>query len=74
MHATKRDFAGDLRLQIVAMAAATGMLSTCAAWLLLHLIRLFTNLFFYQTWSDSERSPALNTLGRWVIVVPVVAG
>ena len=74
MRGSRRDFAGDLRLQIVAVAAAIGVLSTFAAWLLLHLIRLFTNLFFYQVWSDAERSPALNQLGLWVIAVPVIGG
>lgn len=74
MRGSRRDFAGDLRLQIVAVAAAIGVLSTIAAYLLLHLIRLFTNLFFYQSWSDAERSPALNQLGLWVIVVPVIGG
>ncbi|MES2017496.1 MAG: chloride channel protein [Pseudomonadota bacterium] len=70
----RRDFAGDLRLRIVGVAAALGLLSSGAAWLLLHLIRFFTNLFFYQSWSDAERSPALNTLGLWVIIVPVLGG
>ena len=74
MRGSRRDFAGDLRLQIVAVAAAIGVLSTFVAWLLLHLIRLFTNLFFYQVWSDAERSPALNQLGLWVIAVPVIGG
>ena len=74
MHGNRRDFAGDLRLRIVAVAALVGLLSTGAAYLLLHLIRLFTNLFFYQSLSDAERSPALNTLGLWVIVVPVIGG
>ncbi len=74
MQGSRRDFAGDLRLRIVAVAAAVGVLSTLAAWLLLHLIRFFTNLFFFQTLSDADRSPALNTLGLWVIVVPVLGG
>ena len=73
-NASRRDFAGNLRLRIVAVAAVVGLLSTLAAWLLLRLIHFFTNLFFYQTWSDAERSPALNTLGLWVILVPVIGG
>jgi H+/Cl- antiporter ClcA/CBS domain-containing protein len=74
MHGSRRDFAGDLRLRIVAVAAVTGVLSTLAAYALLHAIRFFTNLFFYQTLSDADRSPALNTLGLWVIAVPVIGG
>jgi len=43
----RRDFSGDARLlQIGAMAALIGMLSTGTAWLLLKATSLFTNLFF----------------------------
>ena len=71
----RRDFDGDARLlPIAALAAAIGALSTGTAWLLLHAIHLFTNLFFFQTWSDAFRSPATHTLGAWVIAVPVIGG
>ena len=40
--------------------------------MLLKLIRLFTNLFFFQSWSTVANSPALNRLGPWVIGVPIV--
>jgi H+/Cl- antiporter ClcA len=49
-------------------------LSTFAADFLLHLIRFFTNGFFFQTLSIADRSPAGHTLGLWVVVVPVVGG
>jgi H+/Cl- antiporter ClcA/predicted transcriptional regulator len=72
---SRRDFAADRRLlHIAAIAAVLGVLSTVAAYLLLHLIRFFTNLFFFQSLSDAARSPAANTLGLWVIAVPVVGG
>jgi H+/Cl- antiporter ClcA len=72
---SRRDFATDSRLlRIAAIAAVVGALSTVTAYLLLHLIRFFTNVFFFQTLSDAVRSPATNTLGPWVIVVPVVGG
>ena len=77
MHKTdsRQDFAADSRLLITTIiAVAVGALSTVTAFLLLHLIRFFTNLFFFQTFSDALRSPALNTLGAWVIVVPVIGG
>jgi H+/Cl- antiporter ClcA len=71
----RRDFAVDSRLlRMAAIAAVIGGLSTVTAYLLLHLIRFFTNLFFFQTFSDAARSPAANTLGLWVIVVPVIGG
>jgi hypothetical protein len=71
---TRGDFAADARLVGIAGAAAViGLLSTGAAYLLLRLIRLFTDLFFFHSWSTAAHSPALNTLGYWVIPVPVVA-
>lgn len=71
----RRDFAAAGRLpRIAAVAAVVGGLSTLAAWALLHLIRFFTNVFFFQTLSDREVSPAAHTLGAWVIVVPVLGG
>ena len=71
----RRDFNGDDRLlPIAAIAALIGVLSTGTAWLLLHAIHLFTNLFFFQILSDAFHSPAAHTLGAWVIAVPVVGG
>jgi H+/Cl- antiporter ClcA len=69
------DFAVNARLlRITAMAAFIGALSTLAAYVLLDLIRFFTNLFFFQTLSVADRSPAGHTLGAWVIAVPVIGG
>jgi chloride channel protein, CIC family len=71
----KRDFSGSNRLLLLsAFAVAIGGLSTLGAWLLLAMIRFFTNLFFYQTLSLAQSSPADNTLGAWVILVPAVGG
>ncbi len=71
----RRDFAAADRMPaIVAIAVVVGGVSALAAWLLLHLIRFFTNLFFFQTLSDHPVSPATNTLGLAVIAVPVVGG
>jgi H+/Cl- antiporter ClcA/CBS domain-containing protein len=69
----RRDFAADARLLgISAAAALIGVLSTVAASVLLQLIRLFTHLFFFHSWSTTAASPAHNTLGLWVIPVPIV--
>jgi len=69
----RRDFAADARLpRITAAAALVGVLSTVAAYALLQLIRLFTNIFFFHSWSMAANSPAHNTLGLWVIPVPIV--
>lgn len=71
----RRDFATANRLPaIAAIAAVVGGLSALAAWALLHLIRLFTNLFFFQVLSDRPASPATNTLGLAVIAVPAIGG
>lgn len=72
---TRRDFAPNTRLlRMATIAAVVGALSTVTAWCLLLLIRFFTNVFFFQTLSSQAHSPAANTLGLWVIVVPVVGG
>lgn len=71
----KRDFASNTRLpRIALLALAIGVLSTLAAFALLSLIHLFTNLFFFQQFSFADRSPALNTLGPWAAAVPVAGG
>lgn len=71
----KRDFSANARLPgISVLAAVIGALATLAAFVLLSLIHWFTNLFFFGQFSFADRSPALNTLGPWVIVVPVIGG
>jgi H+/Cl- antiporter ClcA/predicted transcriptional regulator len=71
----KRDFSSNARLPGISMlAAGIGALSTLAAFVLLSLIHLFTNLFFFGSFSFADRSPALNTLGAWVILIPVAGG
>jgi len=71
----KRDFSvNDRLLKICGLAAVIGGIATLAAVLLLGLIHLFTNLFFFGTFSIGDRSPALNTLGPWVIAIPVIGG
>ncbi|GGC60212.1 chloride channel protein [Undibacterium terreum] len=75
LHLHKRDFAGDARLlRISLIATVIGGCGTVAAFVLLNLIRLFTNLFFYQAFSFSARSPADHHLGLWVILLPVTGG
>ena len=69
------DFAVNARLlRITLIAAVIGALATVGAEVLLDLIRFFNNLFFFQTFSIDLRSPATNTLGPLVIVVPVIGG
>ena len=71
----KRDFSINARLPLIfLLAACIGAVSTLAAYVLLNLIRLFTNLFFFGAFSFADRSPAQNHLGLWVVVIPVVGG
>jgi H+/Cl- antiporter ClcA/CBS domain-containing protein len=59
-------------LWISALAVAIGFTSAYIALALLKLIGLFTNLFFFQRWSDAMVSPATNRLGWWEVVIPVI--
>ncbi|SAK65870.1 Cl-channel, voltage-gated family protein [Caballeronia hypogeia] len=71
----KRDFSvNDRLLKICGLAAIIGAIATLAAVVLLALIHLFTNIFFFGTFSIEDHSPALNTLGAWVIAIPVIGG
>ncbi|WP_076591448.1 chloride channel protein [Herminiimonas arsenitoxidans] len=75
MRAHQRDFSPDKRvLLLCAIAIVIGAISTVAAYVLLNSIHFFTNLFFFQTFSFEDRSPATNTLGVWVIALPVIGG
>lgn len=74
-HAARGDFdAGRRLLPVALLACVIGLLATGAAWLLLAMIHLFTNLFFFQTFSWAARSPATHTLGAAVIALPVIGG
>ncbi len=71
----KRDYAADRRLVYISLVASgIGACSALAALVLLGLIRLFTNLFFFQSFSFAESMPAEHTLGAWVIALPVIGG
>src|SRR3954454_18570202 len=67
------DFTTGYRvITIGAIAIGIGVVSAYVALVLLKLIGLFTNLFFFQRWSTAVASPANHTLGAFVILVPVV--
>lgn len=65
---------GKRLLFVAALACVIGLLATGGAWLLLAMIRFFTNLFFFQSLSLAPRSPATHHLGAWAILVPVLGG
>src|SRR6185312_4740503 len=59
---------------ICGLSILLAMAAGAIAQILMRLIGLFTNLFFYGHFSFSVASPAGNHLGLLVIVVPVVGG
>jgi chloride channel protein, CIC family len=73
---TKTEKLGDFTttprvMAISGLAIVIGLLSAYVAWVLLKLIGIFTNLFFFQRWGTAIVSPAANTLGAWELAVPV---
>jgi len=56
------------------LAAVIGAGAGVIAYLLYNLIGFFTNLAFFHRVSFHFTSARLNTLGPWVIVVPVIGG
>ena len=66
------DFTVTPRVLVLSLLAiAIGLLSTVVAFVLLRLIGLFTNLFYFHRWSTALASPAQNTLGGYAVLVPV---
>ncbi len=67
------DFTASPRmLTITAIGAVIGLIGAVLALLLLRFIAFFTNLFFFHRLSIEAASPLNNTLGPWVILVPIV--
>ena len=74
-HQHLADFTVDLRvIPLTLICIVIGVVGAYLALILLKLIYLFNNLFFFHTWSWTYKSPALNTLGWGVLAVPVVGG
>jgi chloride channel protein, CIC family len=69
------DFTATQRvIPIAIIAIGIGILSAFVALLLLRLIGLFTNLFFFQRVSTELVSPAGNGLGIFALFVPIIGG
>ena len=68
-------FTAEVRLVgIYAIAMAIGACCALAALVLLRLIDLFTNLFYFQHLSLQPRSPADHALGWASVPVPMLGG
>ena len=74
-HPRLADFTVDLRvIPLSLICIVIGIIGAYLALILLKLIYLFNNLFFFHTWSWVYKSPALNNLGWGVLIVPVIGG
>ena len=70
-----RDFTADRRLLLLAaMGLVTGTLGAVAAWVLLRLIALITNLAYFHVLSLSSPDLADARLGPGSILIPVFGG
>jgi H+/Cl- antiporter ClcA len=72
-HDRLRDFNADWRLVIlVAMALVVGTAGAAAAWTLLHLINLATNIAYHGRFSVAPASIGDGPLGLTSVLIPVV--
>ncbi len=70
-----RDFTVDKRVWLLSsVALVIGVGATFLAVILLRLIAISTNLFYYHQFSLVSVSPAGSSLGHWMIIVPVIGG
>ena len=75
VHDALRDFTADGRLLVLsAMALATGTFGAAAAWALLKLIALVTNLAYFHRVSSATTYLSHVKLGPGSIVIPVIGG
>jgi CIC family chloride channel protein len=69
------DFTTTRRVVPLSLVAVfIGVVASYVALVLLKLIALFTNVFFFQRWTTAAASPASNRLGGWELLVPVAGG
>lgn len=70
-----RDYSVDARvLYVSVLAAGLGAVSSVLAWVLLKLIDLATNLFYYHRFRFDEIEPAGHHLGWLAVFAPVLGG
>jgi H+/Cl- antiporter ClcA len=75
MKRERGDFTAEVRLLgIAGIAVVVGALCSVAAMVLLRLIDLFTNVFYYGTLSFTHRIPADHHLGWWSVLIPAAGG
>jgi H+/Cl- antiporter ClcA/predicted transcriptional regulator len=71
----KRDYTTPKRMILISLIAmAIGVSAAFVALILLRLIGIFTNLFFFQRFNTNITPLGNEHIGLWVLVVPVVGG
>jgi chloride channel protein, CIC family len=76
---THQDKLGDFYvpwsvLRIIGLAFPVGALAAVSALVLLRLISLFTNIFYFGRFSWVHIDPGMNHLGWFAVIVPVAGG
>src|ERR1700722_20867 len=72
---TLRDYSANHRMLLISgLAAVLGGAGAVLAWALLGLIRLATNIFYFQQLSFVDRAPADHTMGWVAALMPVIGG
>lgn len=61
-------------VKICVYAVLVGFISGLVAQVLLELIYLFTNIFYYHRFSFAITNPANHHLGAWAILIPPIGG
>ncbi len=70
-----RDYTADRRMVMLSgMAVIAGVAGAILSWLLLRLIFLATNAFYYHRFSAAFADPAFNQLGWKAVFLPVLGG
>ncbi len=70
-----RDYSANSRiLYTSSLAAGLGAVSAVLAWMLLEMISLCTNLFYFQKWSFIDRDPWQAGRHWWLVLMPVLGG
>jgi len=74
-HGGLRDYSANNRILLISgLASVLGGAGAVLAWMLLGLIRLATNIFYFHRLSFVDVSPAASPLGWTAVFAPVIGG
>ncbi len=70
-----RDYSADSRMLLMsALAVVVGAVGAVLSWVLIRLIYLATNVFYFHRWNAHIVDPGSNTLGWHAVFLPVLGG